>query len=125
MDGSYGMSRPPHMSPDVLMILMDKFVSNQVRVERALGRAAFAAGVLARTKARNVRSKDFRNVQVRPPALNPFSEEERRLIEEYSRFVVTRFADPSSSVPHFSCGMTTPFHVPIVHIEPSSFITSS
>jgi hypothetical protein len=87
----YGMGGP-HLkktasTPDNVMAFIETFVSNQRRLNGVIGRAAYSAQVMSRTRARNVRTKDFRDVPDARQSLKPFSQEELSIIKSY---------DPSS-----------------------------
>jgi hypothetical protein len=60
------------------------FVSDQKRLDRVIGRAAFAADVLSR-QARKVRIRDFSKVSRSPPRLRPFDDDEEMIIKSIDR----------------------------------------
>jgi hypothetical protein len=71
-------------SPDELLEATFKLASHGRSIARLLGRAAYAAEILSRT-ARNVRLKDFRNIQRAAPPLHPFSQTEVDIINSIHR----------------------------------------
>lgn len=70
-------------SPDELVSLVERFASSQRRLEGTIGRAAHVANVLQKTKVRNVRMHDFREVVRRPFVVAPFDKDELTIIESY------------------------------------------
>jgi hypothetical protein len=76
-------------SPDQIIGFVEKFVSNQRRLALVIGRAAHAADLLSETKARNVRIKDFKGVTRRRPPIQPFNQDELKVIASY---------DPKSAI---------------------------
>lgn len=63
--------------------LLDHAASNHRRLKRLLGHAAYAAGTLSRTKARNLRLKDLSWIAPAKPPLRHFDSEESSLIDSY------------------------------------------
>jgi hypothetical protein len=71
-------------SIDEIVDWLEKFASDQERLSRFLGRAAYASDVLAGT-ARNVRRSDFKNVERVAPLIRPFAEPELVIIGSIDR----------------------------------------
>jgi hypothetical protein len=67
-------------SIDEIIDWLEKFASDQERLTRVLGRAAYASDILT-GKGRNVRQSDFRNIERLAPPMRPFSEEELAIID--------------------------------------------
>jgi hypothetical protein len=72
------------IAPDKVIDWLEKFTSDQERLTRLLGRAAYAADILA-GKARNVRQGDFKGIDRIAPPMRPFSEEELAIISSIDR----------------------------------------
>jgi hypothetical protein len=72
-----------HVKGDAERVIdwLKSFVSNPQKLHRYLGRAAFAVDALAKTRARNVRVDDFRDVARVTPRLRSFTEDELCLID--------------------------------------------
>ena len=66
-------------SIDEIVDWLEKFASNQQRLSRFIGRAAYASDILA-GKARNVRHSDFRNIERLAPPIRPFTATELDII---------------------------------------------
>jgi hypothetical protein len=63
---------------------LEKFTSDQERLTRLVGRAAYAADILA-GKARNVRQRDFKGIDRITPPMRAFSGEELAIISSIDR----------------------------------------
>jgi hypothetical protein len=71
-------------SIDEIVDWLERFVSNQRRLTRFLGHAAYASDVLA-GKARNVRRSDFKNIERLAPPIRPFTEIELNIVSSINR----------------------------------------
>ena len=71
-------------SIDEIVDWLEKFASNQQRLSRFIGRAAYASDILA-GKARNVRHSDFRNIERLAPPIRPFTATELDIISSIDR----------------------------------------
>jgi hypothetical protein len=72
------------IAPDKVIDWLEKFSSDQERLTCLVGRAAYAADILA-GKARNVRQGDFKGIDRIAPRMRPFSEEELNIISSIDR----------------------------------------
>jgi hypothetical protein len=75
---------PRAKSPNQVIDFLDKVASNQRRLTRLIGRAAYAADILKK-RARNVRLRDFERIRRVTPALRPFGPAELEIIESIDR----------------------------------------
>jgi hypothetical protein len=75
---------PRAKSPNQVIDFLDKVASNQRRLTRLIGRAAYAADILEK-RARNVRLRDFKQIRRVTPALPDFRPEERQIIKSIDR----------------------------------------
>ncbi len=64
---------------------LQDFCQDQERLTRFVGRAAYAADVLSSSRVRNVRRRDFKDVERVDPGLLPFTEEEKATIDNIDR----------------------------------------
>lgn len=67
---------------DQIIRLIETLASDQERLDRILGRAAYVAAILNRT-VRKVRLKDFKEIEQAVPRLRPFSDEELKIISSF------------------------------------------
>jgi hypothetical protein len=72
------------ISPDEIMDWLEKFTSDQQRLSRLIGRAAYAADILT-GKARNVRQRDFEDIDRIAPPMPPFTQDEMSIISSIDR----------------------------------------
>jgi hypothetical protein len=72
------------ITPDEVMDWVEKFTSDQRRLDRLVGRAAYAADILA-GKARNVRQRDFEGVERVAPPMPLFIQDEISIISSIDR----------------------------------------
>jgi hypothetical protein len=72
------------ITPDNVIDWIDKFTSDQKRLTRLIGRAAYAADILV-GKARNVRQRDFKNIDRIAPPMPPFTYDEMVIINSIDR----------------------------------------
>jgi hypothetical protein len=72
------------ITPDEVMDWLEKFTSKQRRLTRLVGRAAYAADILA-GHARKVRQRDFEDVERIAPRIRPFTDEELVIIGSIDR----------------------------------------
>jgi hypothetical protein len=70
--------------PNEVMDWFERFTSDQGRLSRFVGRAAYAADILS-ANARNVRRHDFTEVERIAPPIRPFSQEEIDIITSIDR----------------------------------------
>jgi hypothetical protein len=71
-------------TPEEVMNWLQKFASDQRRSNRLIGRAAYAADILV-GRARNVRQRDFKDVERVIPPMPPFTPDEMAIIESIDR----------------------------------------
>jgi hypothetical protein len=69
-------------SIDQFVEALEQLAENQRRLEQLLGQAAHTADILVRVGARNVRVKDFEEVERVEPQLAAFNAEEMKIIDE-------------------------------------------
>jgi hypothetical protein len=72
------------ITPDEVMDWLEKCTSDQERLTRLVGRAAYAADILAE-QARNVRQRDFEDIERIAPPMRPFAQDERSIIRSIDR----------------------------------------
>jgi hypothetical protein len=72
------------ISPDKVVDWLKRFASDQKRLTRFVGRAAYAADILA-GDARKVRQRDFEDVERIAPRIRPFTDEELVIIGSIDR----------------------------------------
>ena len=71
-------------TPEEIMDWLENFTSNQRHLDRFVGRAAYAADILA-GKARNVRKSDFKDVERVTPPMVAFTSDEMDIIASINR----------------------------------------
>jgi hypothetical protein len=70
-------------SPDEVVAWIEKYTASERRLRHTLGKAAYVADILHKTKVRDIRTKDFRSVPRRRLSVTPFDKTELDLIESY------------------------------------------
>jgi hypothetical protein len=85
---SFGKDNRP--SPDQFMRFVKALARNPTRLNRILGRAAYAADVLSKRGIQGVRMSDFENIAQIRFSLPKFSEEEAKLIDKYDPTRLTK-----------------------------------
>jgi hypothetical protein len=71
-------------SPQHVLSFIEKLASNEERLKRVLGRAAYAAGVL-KLRVHDFRLEDFKNIEPVEPPLWPFNQDETAIIGNIDR----------------------------------------